>query len=159
MSEAQAKPMIKVATIILPDKPLSNFELLDAVNKLKIKNFRGVFMRDELPKKVKTKECGILNLDDSANNPPGNNGTHWVCWFCSPKKMCYYFDSFGLSPPLEIKDYFKNKKIKINICQIQPFGTNICGHLCLYILYKLSSGEELKKVLEFLLNNTQSISI
>ena len=37
MSEAQAKPMIKVATIILPDKPLSNFELLDAVNKLKKK--------------------------------------------------------------------------------------------------------------------------
>ena len=94
MSEAQANPMIKVATIILPDKPLSNFELLDAVNKLKIKNFRGVFMRDELPKKVKTKECGILNSDASADNSPGNNGTHWVCWFCSPKKNCYYFDSF-----------------------------------------------------------------
>jgi uncharacterized protein YqkB len=109
---------ILVEGIILPDKPLSNFELLDAVNKLKIKNFRGIFMRDELSQKPNKKECGILNLDDTGNNPPGNNGTHWVCWFCADK-INYYFDSFGLSPPLEIQQYLRGQ-IEINISQVQP---------------------------------------
>jgi len=137
---------ILVEGIILPDKPLSNFELLDHVNKLKIKNFRGIFMRDELSQKPNKKECGILNLDDTGNNPPGNNGTHWVCWFCADK-INYYFDSFGLSPPLEIQQYLRGQ-IEINISQVQPFGTNICGHLCLYILNKLDKGEKLKNVIE-----------
>jgi len=152
---------ILVEGIILPDKPLSNFELLDAVKKLKIKNFRGIFMRDELPQKPNKKECGILNLDDAGNsvngyfvdNPPGNNGTHWVCWFCRGKDPSYYFDSFGLSPPLEIKKYLFSQgkgEIEFNISQIQPLGTNICGHLCLYILNKLDKGEDFKIVLEAL---------
>jgi hypothetical protein len=136
---------ILVEGIILPDKPLSNFELLDAVNKLKIKNFRGIFMRDELSQKPNKKECGILNLDDTGNNPPGNNGTHWVCWFCADK-INYYFDSFGLSPPLEIQQYLRGQ-IEINISQVQPLGSNICGHLCLYILNKLSNGEKLKNII------------
>ena len=35
--------------IKIPDKALTNFELLDYVQKLKIPNCRGVFMRDTLP--------------------------------------------------------------------------------------------------------------
>ena len=53
--------MINVEGIVLPNKPLTNFQLIDAVKKLKIKNFRGVFVRDELPKKPRKKECGIVN--------------------------------------------------------------------------------------------------
>ena len=142
---------VLVEGITLPDKPLSNFELSAAVKKLKIKNFRGIFMRDELPQKPKNKECGILNLDDTGNNPPGNNGTHWVCWFCTSPAKSYYFDSFGLSPPLEMQQYLRGE-IEINNVQVQPMGTNICGHLCLYILNKLSSGKKLNKVIDLLYN-------
>ncbi len=56
--------------------PLSNVELKKLAKKLEIKNFRGIFMRDTLPKKVKKEECGIINLDLSINI-----GTHWVCYF------------------------------------------------------------------------------
>ena len=38
-----------VYRIKIPDKALTNFELLDYAQKLKIQNFRGVFMRDTLP--------------------------------------------------------------------------------------------------------------
>ena len=61
---------------MLPNKPLSNIELLEAARKLKIPNFRGVSLRDILPKKPKKKECGILNLDDTSGL-----GTHWVAWY------------------------------------------------------------------------------
>jgi len=39
--------------VVLPNKPLSNFEIEDAVKKIGLKNFRGVFLRDTLPKKPK----------------------------------------------------------------------------------------------------------
>ena len=39
---------ISVEGVNLPNKALTNFELLDAVKKLKIKNFRGIYMRNEL---------------------------------------------------------------------------------------------------------------
>ena len=57
--------MISIKNIILPNKPLNNFELEDAVKKLKIPNFRGVFLLDTLPKKLNKKECGIVNFDKS----------------------------------------------------------------------------------------------
>ena len=37
---------------IADKKGLTNFELLEYAKKLKIKNFRGVFMRDTLPQQA-----------------------------------------------------------------------------------------------------------
>ena len=54
--------MISIKNVILPNKPLNNFELEDAVNRLKIPCFRGVFLLDTLPNKPNKKECGLLTL-------------------------------------------------------------------------------------------------
>ena len=55
---------------------LTNYEIVKMVKELKIKNFRGVFMRDTLPKQISNKiECGIINL-----NVSNNIGTHWACY-------------------------------------------------------------------------------
>ena len=55
--------MISIKDVRLPNKPLNNFELEDAVKKLKIPSFRRVFLLDTLPKKPNRKECGIVNFD------------------------------------------------------------------------------------------------
>ena len=68
--------MISIKNVILPNKPLNNFELKEATKKLKIKCFRGVFLLDKLPRKLNKKECGIVNFDKS-----GGSGTHWVAWY------------------------------------------------------------------------------
>jgi len=65
--------VISIDGILLPNKPLSNFEIEDASRKLGVSGFRGVFVRDSLPNKPKIKECRVLNLSDSSRN-----GTHWV---------------------------------------------------------------------------------
>ena len=65
--------MISVEGLVMPNKPLTNLEILDAVRKLEIPRFRGVFLRDNLPVEPKRMECGVLNLDDTSGN-----GTHWV---------------------------------------------------------------------------------
>ena len=41
--------MIYVEGLVIPNKALTNLEILDAVRKLEIRRFRGVFLRDNLP--------------------------------------------------------------------------------------------------------------
>ena len=48
-------PNILVDSVVLPNKPLSNLEIIDAANNLSLDGFRGVFLRDTLPKKSKIK--------------------------------------------------------------------------------------------------------
>ena len=85
----------------IPNKSLTNHELNAYAEKLGIRSFRGVFMRDALPSPINTTECAIVNLDDS-NGP----GTHWACYWRG-KNESYYFDSFGLDPPNELFDMMK----------------------------------------------------
>jgi len=132
--------MISVDKIVLPNRPLTNLEIMDSVKKLRIPLFRGVFVRDKLPKETKKKECGILNLDDS-----GGNGTHWTAWYRRNNRN-YYFDSYGIQPPLELKTYL-NGTILYNTEKIQPKGEVFCGHLCLYVLKQLSLGRRFQEII------------
>ena len=84
--------MISVEGLVMPNKPLTNLEILDAVRTLKIPRFRGVFVRDNLPVEPKRMEFGVLNLDDTSGN-----GTHCVAWYADNGKN-YYFDSYGIQP-------------------------------------------------------------
>ena len=84
---------------MVPNKPLSNFELEDAAKKLKIPSFRGVFLLDTLPKKPNKKECGIVNFGKT-----GGSGMHWVAWYKNGKNKIY-FDSYGVQPPIEVIQY------------------------------------------------------
>jgi hypothetical protein len=131
---------VNVEGVVLPYVPLSNFQLLEAKKKLDIQKFRGVFVRDELPKGPRKDECGILNLGDS-----NSGGTHWVCWYKKGSKKLY-FDSYGLAPPVELITYLK-RPVYYNSERIQPDGVVYCGHLCLYILKKLSDGFNFQQVI------------
>ena len=61
-------------SVSLPNKPLSNLQIIDAAKLLSLYGFRGAFFRDTLPTKTKLNECGTLNLDSSSGD-----GTHWGC--------------------------------------------------------------------------------
>ena len=134
---------ISVDNIILPNKSLTNFDLEDAADKLNIP-LKGVFCRNMLPRISENKECGILNLDDSSGN-----GTHWTAWYKSSSEHAsgntasragdtkFYFDSYGLQPPIELKNYLTSP-IYYNSERVQPNNTVLCGHLCLYVLNQLN---------------------
>ena len=83
-------PNILVDSVVLPNEPLSNLEIIDAAKMLSLYGFRGVFLRETLPTNTKLKECGILNLDSSSGDR-----THLVMWFKKGKEK-FYFDSFGV---------------------------------------------------------------
>jgi len=131
--------MIQDENIVLPNKPLSNFEIEDAVKKIGLKNFRGVFLRDTLPKKPKQNECAIMNLDDTSGD-----GTHWVAWFKRGNNK-FYFDSLGLPPPTELNNYLGD--VFYPTAQIQPKQAVICGHLCLFVLKEMQKGKGLQEII------------
>ena len=120
--------MISIKNIILPNKPLNNFELEDAAKKLKIPNFRGVFLLDTLPKKPNKKQCGIVNFDKSCGP-----GTHWVAWYKNGKTKIY-FDSYGVQPPIEVINYL-GKPIYYNTDQVQQWNKYFVV-ICVYTFLK-----------------------
>ena len=131
---------MKVYEVDIPnEKVLTNFDILKYVETLKIPRFRGVFMRDELPKKIKSEECGIMNF-----NTHEEIGSHWVCYVKKHDNRIY-FDSYGQITPLEIQKYLKNKRefknnisvIERNTDIVQKPNTTVCGHLCLLVLTSL----------------------
>lgn len=97
---------------------------------MKISHFRGVFMRNDLPKSgAKIRESAIINLDDK-NGP----GTHWVAYKKNGGHVAY-FDSFGdLKPPKDLMRYLGVGSVEYNHKRYQEYDTVICGHLCLKFL-------------------------
>ena len=90
------------------------------------------------PKSARNIECGIVNLNTSKEK-----GSHWVCYYKEGINRIY-FDSFGQITPIDIQNYLKKKcergigVIQRNTDIVQPFNTNICGHLCIFVLKALA---------------------
>ena len=61
---------------ISDNRDLTNIDLYSYVRELKIDHFRGLFIRDTLPRKPHQTECGIINFNTSEQA-----GSHWVCYF------------------------------------------------------------------------------
>jgi len=119
---------------------LSNSDIEALAKKLKMKYFRGASMRDTLPGWVKSRECGIVNLDSIQNS-----GTHWTCYYRNKNKK-YYFDSFGLDPPWELQKYL-GKGITISTFKVQEFNTEYCGQLCIIVLYLLNKNYKFEEII------------
>lgn len=124
------------------DRALTNFDIMKYVKRYKIPHFRGVYMRNALPKKPRKIECLILNHDNAQST-----GTHWTA-LTKINNTAWYFDSFGrLLPPLELKTYLGDKVLILyNYNQYQNFDTLICGHLCLEFLYNFWKNREKKQM-------------
>ena len=137
-------PNILVDSVTLPNKSLSNLAIIDAAKQRSLYGFRGVFLRDTLPKKPKLNECGILNLDSSSGD-----STHWMMWFKKGKEK-FYFDSYGVQPPSELIAYLTSP-IFYNSERVQQNSEVICGHLCLFTLKQLSLGNNLQAVINYLI--------
>ncbi len=131
---------------------LTNFDIYDIINQMKMANFRGTFMRDTLPKKPHKQECGIMNFNTS-----DQSGSHWVCWYINGCERVY-FDSFGCICPEELQKYLKTPAeyknhilcIERNTDQVQQSNTQICGQLCLYVLKNLSDGRYFQDIINAL---------
>ena len=129
------------------DRPLTNFDLLQWCEQLKIP-LKGVYSRNEA-RPPNHSPC-IINLDDF-----GGLGTHWVC--CRHAGDEYeYFDSFGLPPPSEWENDLTLAGYKTflrNDNQLQWEGSVLCGYYCLLFLNERQKGRSFEEILNLFSND------
>ena len=120
-------------------KPLNNINFEAAARKMRIRHWRGVFMRDDLPADGAPKrERGIVNFDSGEGA-----GTHLVAYDARPDRLLY-FDSYGLPPPAELIHYLRARGRPLTPLEYSTFRVQtsqdgpIGGHLCLHVLNGLS---------------------
>lgn len=92
-------------------------------------------MRDDLPGNLPKGHFLILNLDDTTGG-----GTHWTALY-NNGDMLYYFDSFGMPPPKEIKQKYK-KKIKFSTSHLQNIDAISCGSWCIWWVLHVANGKD-----------------
>ena len=111
---------------------LSNIEMYQMNNILKIPNLKIITKIELNNIKYNNKDNFIVNFDDY------NNGTHWVSIYQN-----IYFDSYGIIAPDDIENYMK-KGYVYNDIQLQPLNLSslYCGWFCLYFLDYMNNHNE-----------------
>ena len=120
------KPEKKKKTI-LPNEPIRGSQIRALVESSP--SFRGVFAHDQLPRKIKKLESGVINYNDH-----NESGSHWIAYYNHPDcEFAEFFDSYGVVPSDVIQKYLKTsgKKVMYNSTQIQNGLSFRCGYYCI----------------------------
>ena len=124
-------------------------EIYVLVEKLRIRNFLGVFAVDELHKIAKDFEgVFIFNTD-----PSYKTGQHWIA-VCVSKKHVFYFDPLSKfeNATNEIETFFKrfDKHLIFNNLRIQSYDSTKCGIHCLVFCFVMSIKPTLRTYTKYL---------
>ena len=111
---------------------MNNLEIQELINELKINNYLGTFMRDEIPLSHLNKFYFIYNYQTKQEN-----GSHWSL-FCRINNKNYHASSFGDDPIKEITDKYKN--IMSSTFRSQGYSEKSCGLYCVLLIYLLDHG-------------------
>jgi len=94
--------------------------------------FKGVFARDQLPRKVSFPSCCIVNTD-----PISLPGEHWLALYYDEFKTCHFFDSYGFHPRFYHLETFIKKtssSLVYNRKKLQSLTSSLCGYYCFIFL-------------------------
>ena len=114
---------------------MNNFEIVELVNELKITNFIGVYMRDEVKNIVipSTDFYFIYNFQTS-----NENGSHWIVAGRSNNQN-FHACPYGSDPCIEVIDLL-GKPIITSTFRIQEYTEKCCGLYCILLMYLLYKG-------------------
>ena len=112
---------------------LSNFFLTDYISP-RCKNFIGVFSVDNLPSNRLVLPCSLITNLSKSNEV----GTHFIAIYISSTNQLFYFDSFGLIPPIWntpllqfLKPWLEKDQFQTVLSHpIQDFTSLFCGWYC-----------------------------
>ena len=129
----------------------SNFQLLHWGKQLGIPKLyvRMVNELEELTPKRDNPLYVICNYQSTKDI-----GTHWTALYKDEHKA-YFFDPYGIQPFPEALNLLGNGVY--STFRIQPDGSKMCGVLCLFVLYKLSKGEDFYDVVLKLNNDMEKL--
>lgn len=114
--------------------------------------FHGIYALDQL-KGLEEVEPRLIIVNTDPSYKPGK---HWLLFhFNTDGKSVDFFDSLGKMPqdyPKEIKHFLQRwcESIYCVPHRIQPVGSVLCGHYCLYYAYCKGLGESMDEILNHL---------
>lgn len=121
---------------------LNNIQIQELAPKMNIP-LEGVYFKDEIDYDIldegKSYVINIMDEHDEQGDP--NPGSHWTCLHIGKVDntvVPFYFDSYGLAPPEDIKKIVKEKYgKKINYCKknVQSIMSDACGWFVLAYLH------------------------
>ena len=119
----------------MPPHPLTKFEIQQYYqNELR---FNGVYLRDNLPNKMKNRAY-VINLDEYSNI-----GIYWVSLFLNNNDITY-FDSFGVEHiPKKNKKFIGSKNVIVNIFRIQVYDSIMRRYFCIEFIDFMFKGKTL----------------
>jgi len=108
----------------------------------------AVCFKDEIPK-VEFNKSYFVNMEDSVDEKGQlNPGTHWVMFQVSKypngEEAPIYFDSYGQSPPENVKKAISSickKHLPHTTKDIQSLMNNACGFYCLAFAHYINSSK------------------
>ena len=109
----------------------------------------GIFFKDDLPRNIEFNKGYIINIQDS-HDAKGleNEGTHWTCFYVKEYKdgsiEPIYFDSYGVGPPEDVKQFVKqntNKYLPYTTKDVQSLMSEVCGWYVCSFLYGITSNQ------------------
>ena len=112
------------------------------------KFFDGIYPLDHL-KHIKDEKPRLVIANTDPNHRPGK---HWLLfYFNDDGKSVDFFDSLGKPPehyPKDISHFISMWAQEVNYIsqRIQPIGSALCGHYCLYYAYCKSMGESMEEI-------------
>jgi hypothetical protein len=115
--------------------------------------FKGCFSKDTIPPMKQEEWACIVNMSDETDGKGVPlPGTHWVA-IGRVNKEPWYFDSFGLPPPLDVIRYFQTDDIVQSEKEIQARESKNCGWYCVAcILYLCSRATPVERSMDQFVN-------
>ena len=122
------------------------FEIEEVIKQLQIPNFRGIFLRDQLPNTPNEIESGIIHSHTSKEDIESIG--HCTAYYKDNNKK-YYFCPFGGYPYNELKEYL-GLPILTYTFKIQEFSETCCAEYSIIFLLFMSKGFKYEDVVLFL---------
>lgn len=125
-----------------------DFSAPDPYNKLETKCIVDTFCHvnlKSLKKDKKTIAAAVFNLD-----PHFKGGSHWVSLVILLGKGVYYFDSYGIQPPLQISRFMRSLTLQDSSLELGCCGRRFqysnteCGMYSLYFIIRMIMGDSFK---------------
>lgn len=111
-------------------------------------SFQGVFSRDTLPPNPRLLIC---NTD-----PSYKPGQHWIAIYVDDCGRGEYFDSFGMAPDCDFKQYMDEhcRSWMYNKRQLQSLISSFCGYYCCFYCMFRCRGKNINGVVNYFTRDT-----
>lgn len=124
----------------------SNFQVDNLLKPLLGPYYGGCVKKDDLINMKPDNKFWVINIGES---------THWIGVIDFDSKYCYYYDSYGLSPPDEIIKFMsksnKNKQLYYQNIEHQTLQSDLCGEFVCFVFIQFFKGIPFKTITEKIL--------